>query len=404
MPDLKVKIGLIGKLDMLKFKNMKKVREQAIQAAPAREVKGDFPINNNAKALHPDYVTLVVDEIIDRGAANAKTYILRSKDGKALPYFRAGMYLNLKLKLDGSLVTRSYSLCSSPKKALEGKYAITVRSNPGGFAADKLLAGLKVGDEVVSSSPQGFFYYEDLRDCPTVIGLAGGSGITPFLSMAEAIADGTEDFDLVLLFGSRDVDNILFKDELDALAKKTDKFKVVHVLSDSEAEGYEHGFITAELIKKYAPEGEDYSVFLCGPEGMYKFLKPEIAKLGLPERLFRRKLIDVTKSVWESEGYPAECRDKTFELTVRQGDKEYKIPCSANEPVLVAIERAGIKAPSRCRSGECGWCRSKLVSGTYFIPAENEMRRWADKEYGYIHPCSTFATSDMVLEVPGVYY
>ncbi len=404
MPDLKVKIGLIGKLDMLKFKNMKKVREQAIQAAPAREVKGDFPINNNAKALHPDYVTLVVDEIIDRGAANAKTYILRSKDGKALPYFRAGMYLNLKLKLDGSLVTRSYSLCSSPKKALEGKYAITVRSNPGGFAADKLLAGLKVGDEVVSSCPQGFFYYEDLRDCPTVIGLAGGSGITPFLSMAEAITDGTEDFDLVLLFGSRDVDNILFKDELDALAKKTDKFKVVHVLSDSEAEGYEHGFITAELIKKYAPAGEDYSVFLCGPEGMYKFLKPEIAKLGLPERLFRRKLIDVTKSVWESEGYPAECRDKTFELTVRQGDKEYKIPCSANEPVLVAIERAGIKAPSRCRSGECGWCRSKLVSGTYFVPAENEMRRWADKEYGYIHPCSTFATSDMVLEVPGVYY
>ncbi len=404
MPDLKVKIGLIGKLDMLKFKNMKKVREQAIQAAPAREVKGDFPINNNAKALHPDYVSLIVDEIIDRGAANAKTYILRSKDGKALPYFRAGMYLNLKLELDGSLVTRSYSLCSSPKKALEGKYAITVRSNPGGFAADKLLAGLKVGDEVVSSCPQGFFYYEDLRDCPTVIGLAGGSGITPFLSMAEAIADGTEDFDLVLLFGSRDVDNILFKDELDALAKKTDKFKVVHVLSDSETEGYEHGFITAELIKKYAPEGEDYSVFLCGPEGMYKFLKPEIAKLGLPERLFRRKLIDVTKSVWESEGYHAECRDKTFELTVRQGDKEYKIPCSANEPVLVAIERAGIKAPSRCRSGECGWCRSKLVSGTYFVPAENEMRRWADKEYGYIHPCSTFATSDMVLEVPGVYY
>ena len=404
MPDLKVKIGLIGKLDMLKFKNMKKVREQAIQAAPAREVKGDFPINNNAKALHPDYVSLIVDEIIDRGAANAKTYILRSKDGKALPYFRAGMYLNLKLELDGSLVTRSYSLCSSPKKALEGKYAITVRSNPGGFAADKLLAGLKVGDEVVSSCPQGFFYYEDLRDCPTVIGLAGGSGITPFLSMAEAIADGTEDFDLVLLVGSRDVDNILFKDELDALAKKTDKFKVVHVLSDSETEGYEHGFITAELIKKYAPEGEDYSVFLCGPEGMYKFLKPEIAKLGLPERLFRRKLIDVTKSVWESEGYHAECRDKTFELTVRQGDKEYKIPCSANEPVLVAIERAGIKAPSRCRSGECGWCRSKLVSGTYFVPAENEMRRWADKEYGYIHPCSTFATSDMVLEVPGVYY
>ena len=404
MPDLKVKIGLIGKLDMLKFKNMKKVREQAIQAAPAAEVKGDFAINRNAKALHPDFLTLVVAEIIDRGSADAKTYVLKSKDGKALPYFRAGMYLNLKLPLDGSLVTRSYSLCSSPKKALEGKYAITIRSNPGGFAADKLLAELKVGDEIISSCPQGFFYYEDLRDCPTVIGLAGGSGITPFLSMAEAIADGTEDFNLVLLFGSRDKANILFKDELDEIAKKTDKFKVIHVLSDAEEEGFEHGFITAELIRKYAPAGEEFSVFLCGPDGMYRFLKPEIEKLGLPERLFRRKLIDVTKSVWESEGYPAECKDKVFELTVKQGAEEYKIPCSANEPVLVAIERAGIKAPSRCRSGECGWCRSKLISGTFFVPAENEMRRWADIEYGYIHPCSTFATSDMIIEVPGEFY
>ena len=404
MPDLKVKIGLIGKFDMLKFKNMKKVRENAIQAAPAKEVNGSFPINNNAKALHPDFLALVVDEIIDRGGANAKTFVFKSKDGKALPYFRAGMYINLKLNMGGSLVTRSYSLCASPKKALEGKYAITVRSNPGGFVADKLLAELKVGDEVISSCPQGFFYYEDLRDCPTVIGLAGGSGITPFLSMAEAIADGTEDFNLVLLFGSRDVDSILFKDELDAIAKKTDKFKVVHVLSDVETEGYEHGFITAELIKKYAPAEGEYSVFLCGPEGMYKFLKPEIAKLGLPERLFRRKLIDVTKSVWESEGYPVECKDKVFELTVKQGAQEYRIPCNANEPILVALERAAIKAPSRCRSGECGWCRSKLVSGTYFVPAENEMRRWADKEYGYIHPCSTFATSDMTIEVPGEFY
>lgn len=404
MPDLKVKVGLIGKFDMLKFKNMKKVREKAIQAAPAKEVNGSFPINDNAKALHPDFIALVVDEIIDRGSANAKTFVFKSKDGKALPYFRAGMYLNLKLNIDGSLVTRSYSLCSSPKKALDGKYAITVRANPGGFVADKLLANLKVGNEVISSCPQGFFYYEDLRDCPTVIGLAGGSGITPFLSMAEAIADGTEDFNLVLLFGSRDVDNILFKKELDEIANKTDKFKVVHVLSDVEVEGYEHGFITAELIKKYAPAGENFSVFLCGPEGMYKFLKPEIAKLGLPERLFRRKLIDVTKSVWECEGYPAQCRDKVFELTVKQGAQEHKIPCNANEPILVALERAGIKAPSRCRSGECGWCRSKLVSGTYFVPEENEMRRWADKEYGYIHPCSTFATSDMTIEVPGEFY
>ncbi len=400
---LNVKVGLIGKFDMLKFKNMAKVREQAIQAAPAKEINGDFQININAKKLHPDYQRLIIADIIDHADAKAKTFVFKREDGEPFPYFRAGQYISLKLPLEGSFVTRSYSLCSSPKDALSGTAAITIRSNPGGFAADKLLETLKVGDVITSSDPQGFFYYEDLRDAKTVIGLAGGSGITPFLSMAYALRDGIEDFNLVLLFGSRDEKNILFKKELDEIAAACPKFKVVHVLSDEEKEGYEHGFITADLIKKYAPENEEYSVYLCGPEAMYRFLKPEISKLGLPERLFRRKMIDVTKEVWNCPGYPTDCKGKSFNVTVKQGASEYKIKAAAEEPVLVAIERAGIKAPSRCRSGECGWCRSRLLSGTVYIPEENELRRWADVKYGYIHPCSSFPTSDLVIEVPGEY-
>ena len=401
---LNVKVGLIGKFDMLKFKNMSKVREKAIQAAPANEVSGEFAINTNAKKLHPDYQRLVIDEVIPHEGAKAKTFVFRRADGEAFPYFRAGQYLSLKLPLEGSFVTRAYSLCASPKDALKGRAAITVRSNPGGFAADKLLAALKPGDEVIASDPQGFFYYEDLRDAKHVVGLAGGSGITPFLSMAYALRDGAEDFELTLLYGSRDEESILFKKELDEVAAACPKFRVVHVLSDEEKAGYEHGFITAELIKKYAPADAEYSVFLCGPEGMYRFLKPEIEKLALPERLFRRKMIDVTKTPWELDGYPQQCRDKIFNLTVRQGNREYKLSASANETVLTAIERAGIKAPSRCRSGECGWCRSRMLEGSVFIPQENELRRWADKGYGYIHPCSSFPTSDIVLEVPGEFY
>ena len=400
MSELNVKVGLIGKLDMLKFKNMSKVREKAIQAAPAGEISGVFPVNENAKALHPDFLELEIESVIERNAA--KTFVLKSVDGKPLPYFRAGQYISLKLPLDGSLVTRSYSLCSSPREALSGRYAITVRANPGGFVADRLLGEKKTGDRIIASAPQGFFYYEDLRDKKQVIGLAGGSGITPFLSMARAICDGIEDFALTLLVGSRTDADILFRGELDEIARICPKFKVVHVLSDEEKDVFEHGFITAELIGKYAPE--EYSVFLCGPEAMYKFLKPEIEKLGLPERLFRRKLIDVTKTPWECEGYPQEVRGKQFTITVRQGPQECSIPANADEPVLVAIERAGIKAPSRCRAGECGWCRSRLLVGTVFIPQENEMRRWADVHYGYIHPCCSFPTSDLTIEIPGEFF
>lgn len=396
---LNVKVGLIGVLDMLKFKNMAKVREQAIQAAPAKEIKGDFAINRNAKLLHPDHQKLVVSEVIGHDAAGAKTYVFRSAENKPLAYFRAGQYLSLKLQIGDSFVTRPYSISSSPKWATEGKVAITVRTNPGGFVADWLLENLKVGDTVIASAGEGQFYYENLRDAKNVVALAGGSGITPFLSMAYAIRDGIEDFNLTILFGSRTEETILFREELDAICAACPKVKVVHVLSHEEKEGFEHGFITAELIKKYAQE--PYSVFICGPEAMYRFVAAEIEKLELPRKNVRRELLGVTKSVWEQEGYPAECKDKTFKLTIHQGPSQWTVDASANEPILVAIERAGVAAPSRCRSGECGWCRSKLVSGTFFTPAENEGRRHSDIVHNYIHPCCTFPLSDMVIEVPG---
>lgn len=400
---LNVKVGLIGPFDMLRFKNMAKTREKAIQAAPANEIVADYAINRNAKALHPDYLPLVVEQIVDHESAYAKTIVFKKVDGGALPYFRAGQYISLKLDLEGSKVSRPYSISSGPKEALEGRIAITVRANPGGFAADRILSGLKVGDAVTASAPEGHFYYDELRDAKNVLALAGGSGITPFLSMARAIRDGSEDFSLTILFGSRTRETVLFGDEFSKITAACPKVKVVHILSDEEAEGYEHGFITAELIRKYASEGE-YSVFLCGPEAMYRFVMPEVEKLGLPRRLVRREMLGVTKNVAAQPGYPAAGVDKTFRGTVRQGAAEYTIDVRADEPVLVALERAGIKAPSRCRSGECGWCRSKLISGEVYCPEENEGRRHSDVVNGYIHPCSTFALSDIALEVPGEFY
>ncbi len=398
---LNVKVGLVGALDMLKFKNMAKVREQAIQAAPAREVDGNFTINTKAKELHPDFQELGVMKVIDHDEAGAKTFVLKRTDGKPAAYFRAGQYLSLKMQIGSSFITRPYSISSSPKMALDGKYCITVKTNPGGFAADYMLENLHEGDRIIASDPQGQFYYEDLRDGYNVLALAGGSGITPFLSMARAIRDGIEKFNLTILFGSRTEESILFKEDLEEIAKVCPKVKVVHVLSDEEKEGFEHGFITAELIQKYLLNNS--SIFICGPEAMYRFLDREIPKLGLPKRLVRREILGVTKHVADHEGYPAECVGKTFTITVRRGPEETEIPAAAEESVLVALERAGIKAPSRCRSGECGWCRSKLVSGEVFIPEETDGRRWADIEHNYIHPCASFPVSDLILETAGEY-
>ncbi|MGM9575107.1 MAG: FAD-binding oxidoreductase [Oscillospiraceae bacterium] len=394
---LNYKVSLIGALDMLKFKNMPKVREKAIQASSAAPLPKTLTTNEKAKQRHPAKQEVVVADIRPNGA-DAKTIVLRTEDGRPLAPYRAGQYVSVSIVIGGTATTRSYSLCGSPAWAKRGEYNITVKRDDAGFVSPYIQDNWQVGQKVTISGPQGHLYYDRIRDAKKVVALAGGSGITPFMGMAYAIRDGLEDFDLTILFGSRTEDGIVYKKELDEVCAACSKVHVVHVLSDEEKEGYEHGFITAELIKKYG--GEEYSVFMCGPQAMYNFLDGEIEKLGLRRKFVRRELFGMIKDPWNQPGYPEEIRGKTFALKVVQCGKEYSITASADEPLLTAIERAGIAAPSRCRSGECAWCRSRLLSGNVFVPEKTDGRRRADIEFGYIHPCSSFAMSDIVIEVP----
>ena len=77
-----------------------------------------------------------------------------------------------------------------------------------------------------------------------------------------------------------------------------------------------------------------------------------------------------------------------------RNDVRLRFEANAAEPVAVALERAGIHAPSKCRSGECGFCRSRLGRGSVYVPSVIEYRRGADKKDGYVHPCCSFPTSD----------
>ena len=401
MKKLNIKVGPIGLLDMKKFSQMPDIRNKVIAETPATPLPKTYKTNAKAKVMHPENQKVIVKEIRQNGA-DAKTIVLKSADGGMLAPFRAGQYISVSVDIGKTKTTRSYSLCSSPAWAFDGEYNITVKRDDSGFVSPYIQDNWKEGQEVTISGPEGHLYYDNIRDCKKVLALAGGSGITPFMGMAYAIRDGIEDFDLTIIFGSRTEDGIVYKKELDEVAAACDKVHVVHVLSDEEKEGYEHGFISADIIKKYAA-GEEVSIFMCGPQAMYNFLDGEIAKLGLDAKHVRRELFGAIKDPWNQPGYPEAIRGKTFTARVKICGEEYEIPVSADEPVLVAFERAGLKAPSRCRSGECGWCRSRLISGEVFIPEKTDGRRWADKEYGYIHPCSTFAASDIYVDVPGEY-
>ena len=391
-----VKVGKNAFKDMLKFKKLGKTRDSIIESNSAEFIPYNDPISEKADHLHPNLIKVKITDIIPR--YDAKEFVLSSLDNSPLPFFRAGSYLSIKTKIGESYTSRPYSICSSPKLALEGKYSVMVEDYPAGFVAPYIYKNLKIGDEINISSPMGTFYYEPLRDKHHIIALAGGSGVTPFISMAYAIRDRLEDFDLTLIYGSRTIDSIYFKEELDEVMKETDKVKVIHVLSDEKIDGFEYGFITSDLIKKYAPL-HDYSVFACGPGSFYAFMKEDIKKLQLPNRQIRFEMEAVGRDFSFDPKYPLESKNRIYKGIIKQGGKEYKIDIRGDEPILCSIERAGIKAQSSCRSGVCGWCRTRVVEGKTYNPEKNENRRKGDILLGFIHPCASFALSDLVLEI-----
>lgn len=378
-------------------------RVKNIEAAPATIPQSLFNPNILAKRLHPAVQHCIIAKVVDHGDAKSFTLVPNAAKGTTeMAFFRASQYVSVSLNIDGRPVNKPYTIRSNPKDALgteNTSYTLTIKTVNPGFASPWILANWKEGDEVDISGPLGDFYYNSIKDAKNVIALAGGSGITPFYSMAAAIVDGVEDFNLTILYGSRTADGILLKDEIEELAAKSDgKVKVVHVLSNEEKAGFEHGFLTAELIKKYAPEG-DYSVFMCGPKAMYAFGEGECKKLGLPKRRYRAEMSGDYMNVVNNEDYPKDQIGKQYKLTVYIHGEKQEITCKADESLIWALEAAGIKAPTHCRSGECGWCHSRLISGKVYVPADADGRRMGDKKFGWIHPCASFPLSDIELEV-----
>ena len=392
------------KLNPMDFTKMTPTRQAKIEAAPAKALPAtdSYKPNELANALHPKVQYLKIAKVVEYGSDMKTFYFEADKDKgtNSLAWFSAGQYLSVTLEIGSMKLTRPYSLSSSPREALDGYYMLTIKRVDGGLASNYILDNWTVGTQITASEPLGVFTYEPLRDAKTIIGIAGGSGITPFRSLAKAIADGDEDAEMILLYGSRTLADAVFQEEFKALEASCPKFKLVNVLSHEENDACENGFITADLIKKYAPEG-DYSLFLCGPQAMYNFVDKEIAALGLRRKFVRHELFGEYFNPSKEADYPANVAPE-FKVTVRIAGKEQTITAPADVSLLRSLEANGIAAPAHCRSGECGWCHSKLVSGEVYTPKSVDGRREADFIYGYIHPCCAFPISDVTIEVPPV--
>ena len=385
---MKFKKQIFGFMDMLRFKKLVPNRREALANGSDQPLPTEYRTNNLAKALHPGYMEVELTHIVQL-TPNMKNFTFKRVDSSAFPFFRAGQYVSLQAKIGDSLVSRPYSISSSPDEALEGRLSLGIED--AGFFSGYMNNEAKIGDRFVMTEPSGEFHYENIRDKKNIVCIAGGSGITPFLSMAKSVAEGNEDYNMTLFYGAKDFEDLAYRDELEVLKKSG--VQIIYVLETAH-EGCEQGFVTAKMLKKYV-DINNSTFYMCGPVSMYTSILDELKPYNLPLKSVRKDA--------------ATCGDldidnpKTFRLTVHMRDKIYEIDAKENETLLTSMERAGLNAPNKCRAGGCGFCHSKWLGGEYIIAKGRDGRREADRKFGFIHPCVTYPQSDMEIDVPVAY-
>ena len=178
--------------------------------------------------IHPRRMKARVAEIQEE-TFTTKTFRLRPVD-EPFPPFRAGQFVNLFLAVDGVHTSRPYTISSSPTR--RAYIDITVRKVTNGFVSQYLCDRAAVGNQFELSDPAGCFYHDPIMDTDQLLFLAGGCGITPFMSMIRNEADTKQNLDMHLIYGSRIPDDVIFRDELEGLASVMRNLKVDVVISE----------------------------------------------------------------------------------------------------------------------------------------------------------------------------
>jgi ferredoxin-NADP reductase len=349
--------------------------------------------------LHPTRMKLRVTEIVQE-TPSTKTLRLERTDGP-LPPFRPGQYVNLFVDVDGVLTSRPYSISSAPVAAdTEATLDLTVRDKPGGFVAPFLLNEVELGDEFETTGPSGSFYHEPLIDGEDLVFLAGGSGITPFMSIirdAFGRGEAVPSPRIHLLYGSRVPDDVIFGAELTALAERHPGLRYSPIISEPPP-GYEGltGFLDAAAIRRQVGDLSGKTVYVCGPNVMYGFCVEALTELGVPPYKIKREIYGPPDDVTREPGWPQGLDAGTlFEIEVEGRET---IRAAAGEPLLNSLERYGIVVPAVCRAGACSACRTRLLAGRVFQPAGTGLRE-SDREHGYIHACVSYPLENLRIRI-----
>ena len=321
-----------------------------------------------------------------RETENAVSIYLTEADGSALE-FRPGQFLSVDVTIDGERLRRAYSLASAclPDVPVH----VTVKRIENGRVSNHLNDTVQEGDELAVLGPSGSFTVEPREvDERHLVMIAGGSGITPIMSILETVLRTEKRGRVTLIYGNRSWDDVIFRDRLAALCDEfSERLVVDHVLEHpAETWSAGRGLLSSEVLEARleALAIQDDGLiryFVCGPTPMM-----EAAHQTLLERE-----VDADRVAEERFTSP-EARsgdmgsDKTELVVVSKAGHDHGIQVEPGQTILEAALAAGIDMPFSCAMGGCGACRVRRADGEVRMEEPNCLSR-AERDQGYVLTC-----------------
>lgn len=318
--------------------------------------------------------------------------------------FTQGQYLTFRRAFDGEELRRSYSICAGRD---EGTLKVGIKRVEGGAFSTWANENLAAGEEIEAMRPMGKFFTQiepDLRK--NYIGFAGGSGITPVLSIVKTVLAREPRASFTLVYANRQISTIMFREELEDLKNRyLGRFSIIHVL-ESEAQDIDlfTGRIDGDKVKALFTHWIDAdsvdTAFICGPEQMMLAIAAALREHGLSDNQIKFELF--------ASGQPGRAKAKAVsntsiaagdgvEATVTLDGATRSFTMSRQgQSILDAALEANVDAPYSCKAGVCSTCRCKVIEGEMEMAVNHALEDY-EVRAGYVLSCQAHPLTDRVV-------